>query len=654
LKRVCTGLVIVFVALFFISSITTEVVSAEETPIVVRGELVPVTASLLQNGTFGDPVINQYLLFYDQTLDTLIGSAVTDSNGYATVLWNISLNHPLGLSTLNVTFEGNASLFLAPSYQWISVIVVSHTSLEVQTDEQAVHPDDEITLTARIADDHNVSIAGASIAVYSDNILLSVASSNVSGYVTFIIDCNASWCIIGENTLRVVFEQDLGRFLNNSENSISISVQQVTTSLENQSIYDSEVKLNDSFWMQMTIQAEGENHSNASLVVFLDGNPIDALVSDGNGLATLSLDIDSRYVLGMHTLKIEYTGTFRYAASSLELEITVISPAVILVELPESVQAGVETEVQIVFYDILQRPVTNATITLFDEITQESYLISFSPGQTIATSQIIFSNPLGPRHLQITALGSPFLTNTTGTILVTVWSRPNLFMIHQSILGYASPSQDATFQIQLNASGIQMPNRPIEWHIGDYSVATSTTDHNGVTEETFELPLLEGSYLLVISYNGSILEYELPTSLEYEIVVSRIVPVTVNLVSYSVSTALQEITVQLSIIALNGTPLGNIEMHYEWLSHRNLALSQVSGIVEFGLPIPTASGVYNLYYETEEAPFTYSSTGYHIIVISKTEAMAAQGVGIPILALSLGISVSLVSIPILWRRRLVG
>jgi hypothetical protein len=644
----------VFVALFFISSITTEVVSAEETPIVARGELVPITAMLLQNGTFGDPVINQYLFFYDQTLDIFIGSAVTDSNGYATVLWNVSIDHPLGLSLLNVTFEGNASLFLAPSYQWSSIIVVSHTFLEVRINEQAVHPDDEIILTARIVDDHNVSIAGASMAVYRDNILLSAASSNISGYVTFIIDCNVSWCTIGENTLRVVFEQDLGRFLNTSENSISIIAQQVTTTLDTQGVYDSEVQLNDSFWMQMIIQAEGENHSNASLVVFLDENPIDVLVSDGNGLATLSLNIDSRYILGIHTLKIEYMGTFRYAASYLELEITVISPAVILVELPESVQVGVETAVQVVFYDLLQRPVPNATITLFDELTQESYLIPFSPGQTIATSQIIFSDPLGPRHLQITVLDSPFLTNKTGTVLVTIWSKPNLFIIHQSILGYASPSQVATFQIQLNASGIQIPNGPIEWHLADRLVAISTTNHNGIAEETFELPLLEGAYQLVISYNGSISEYELPTILEYEIIVSRIVPVAVNLVSYSVSTALQEISVQLSIIALNGTLLGNIEIHYEWLSHRSFALSQVSGIVEFGLRIPAASGVYNLYYETEEAPFIHSSTGYHIIIISETEAMAAQGVGIPILTLSLGISVSLVSIPILWRRRLVG
>jgi hypothetical protein len=641
----------IFVALFFISILTADIASAEETPIVVRGELVPITARLLQNGTFGDPVINQYLLFYDQTLDAFIGSAVTDTNGYATVLWNVSINHPLGLSLLNVTFEGNASLYLAPSYQWSSVIVVAQPSLEVQIDKQTVHPEDEINLTTRIIDDHNVSIAGVSIAVYSDDILLSSASTNTSGYVTFIIDCNVSWCIIGENTLRIVFEQDLGLFLNSSESSILINVQQIITSLETQGSYDSEVILNDSFWMQMTIQA---NHSNAPLVVSLDGTPIDSFASDDNGLATLSLDIDSQYMLGIHTLTIEYTGTFRYAASSLEIEITVLSPAVILVELSELVHVGVETEVQVVFYDLLQRPIPNATITLFDELIQESHLISFSLGQTTTTSQIIFNGPLGPRYLQVAASGSPFLTNATGTILLTVWSKPNLFMIHQSILGYASPSQDVTFQIQLNASGIQIPNRPIEWHIGEHLVATSTTDHNGVAEETFELPLLEGSYLLVINYNGSILEYELPTGLEYEIIVSRIMSVTVNLIGYSVSTALQGIAVQLSIIALNGTPLENVELYYEWLSQGGLAPSRASGVVEFVLPIPAASGTYNLYYETEEAAFTYSSTGYHTIIISEAEAMAAQGVGIPVLVLSLGASVSLVSIPILWRRRLIG
>ena len=643
-----------FIVLLFISSTTADFASAEEIPVVIRGELAPITARLLQNGTFGDPVMNQCLLFYDQTQDVFIGSAITDSNGYATVQWNVSINHPLGISLLNVTFEGNTSLSLSPSYQWSSVIVVSQTFIEVQVDEYAIHPEDEITLAARVVDDHNVSIVGVSIAVYSDSTLLSAGSTNASGYATFIINCNISWCIIGENTLRVTFEQDLIRFLHGSASLISVNVHRITTSLEIQGSYDSEVHLNNSFSMQMVIQAEGENHSNASLLAFIDESLIDAPVSDGNGLVNLTLEIDSRYLLGTHTLKIEYAGSFRYASSYLELELVVISPAIIHVEFPESVQTGAETEVQVVLHDLFQRPIPNAVITIFDELTQESHLISFSPGQTTAISHIAFTGSLGPRNLRIMASENSFLTNTTRIISVTVWCKPRIFMLYQSILGYASPSQDVTFQIQLNASGIQMPDRLIEWQIEDYLVTSSVTNNNGVAEETFGLPSMEGSYLLIISYNGSILDYELPIGLEYEIIVSRIIPVSVKLVGYSVSTAIQEIAVRLSIIALNGTPLESVKLHYEWLNYRSFAVSQEFGIVEIGLRIPLASGAYNLYYETEDSAFIHSSTGYHIITISKTEAMASQGVGIPIIVLSLGVSVSLASMPILLRRRLVG
>jgi hypothetical protein len=643
----------IFVALFFISSLTADIASAEETLVVVRGESVPITARLLQNGTFGDPVPNQRLLFYGQTQDTFIGSAITDLNGYATVPWNISINHPLGMSLLNVTFRGNASLSLSSSCQWSSVIVVSQTLIEVQVDETSVHPEDEISLTAKITDDNNASVSGVSLAVYSQTTLLSVASTNTSGYATFTIDCNNTWCTIGQNALRVIFEEDTVRFLNSSQSLFYVDVHQITTSLEIQSPYNSVVSLNDSLWMQMTILAEGESHSDASLSVFLDENPIDVLVSDMNGVATLNLDIDSQYILGIHSLKIEYSGTFRYASSYIELEISVTSPALISVDFPVSIRAGVESEVHVIIHDLFLRPIPNANMTLFDEITHESYLITFSPGQTTATSYITFNEPLGPRYLQFEA-SHLFLTNTTGTVLVIVWLQPNIILIHQDILGYASPSQEVTFRIQLNASGVQVPERRIEWQIRACLMTTSTTDYNGVAEATFTISSVEGTYLLAICYNGSILEYELPAVLEYEIIVSKTVPVAVNLVSYTVSTALQEIAVQLSIIALNGTSLEDVKLHYEWLGQQSLTISQESGIVELGIRIPTASGVYHLYYETDEAPFVQSSTGYHIIIISNEEALAGQGVGIPIIVLSLSVSVSLASIPVLWRRRLIG
>ncbi|MFX0054684.1 MAG: hypothetical protein ACFFAX_00865 [Promethearchaeota archaeon] len=653
MKRVCTGIVMILAALFLVSSLTADVASAEETLVVVRGELVPITARLLQNGTFGDPVINQRLLFYDQTQDIFIGSAFTDTNGYAIVPWNVSINHPLGLCMLNVTFEGNTSLSLFPSCQWSSVIVVSTTVIEVQVKENSIHPEDEIVLTAKITDDHNASISGVTMAVYSEGALLAVAPTNASGYATFIIDCNNTWCIIGQNTLRIVFEQDMVRFLNGSQIPISVNVHQIATSIEIEDFYNSTVHLNDSFWLQMTVLAEGQNHSDAPLVVFLDENPIDAIVSDIDGIAELSLDIDSRYILGMHTIKIEYLGTFRYESSYKELNISVISPAAIYIELPDSIPVGVESEVQVTLHDLFMRPIHNATVTLFDERTHELHLISFSFGQITATSRIAFNGPLGPRNLQFEVSHS-FLTDKTRIIPVIVWSQPYIIMTYQNIRGYASPSQVVTFQIQLNASGINIPERPIAWQIGDHLVTTSITNNDGVAEAAFPVSSVEGPYLLVISYNGSILNYELPAVLEYEIIVSRVVPVAVNMVKYSVYPSLQEIVVQLSIIALNGTPLEDVNLSYEWLGQRSLAKSHESGIVEISLRIPTESGVYNLYYETEEAAFAQSSTGYHIIIISSAEAMAGQGVGIPIIVLSLSVSVALASIPVLWRRRLIG
>jgi hypothetical protein len=643
----------ILAVLFLVSSLTADVVSAEETPVVLRGDSVPITARLLQNGSFGDPAVNQRLLFYDQTQDIFIGSALTDTNGYATVSWNVSINHPLGPSMLNVTFEGNTSLFLSPSCQWYSVIVVSATVIEVQVDENSIHPEDEVVLTAKITDDHNVSINGVAMAVYSEGTLLAVASTNGSGYVTFIIDCNNTWGIIGQNTLRIVFEQDMARFLSSSQRLIFVNIQQIDTSIEIEDFYNSTVHLNDSFWLQMTIRAEGQNHSDASLVVHLDENPIDTIVSNMAGIATLSLDIDSRYVLGIHSIKIEYSGTFRYAPSYIELDISVISPAAIHIELPDSIPVGVETEVQVTLYDFFMRPIPNASITLYDELTHESHLISFSLGKITAISHVTFNGPLGPRNLYFEVSHS-FLTNEARIIPIIVWSQPNIIMIYQSILGYASPSQVVTFQIQLIAGGIYIPERPIAWQIGNHPVTTSITNNDGVAEATFPISSVEGPYLLLISYNGSTLNYQLPTILEYEIIVSRIVPVSVNMVNYSVYPSLQEISVQLSIVALNGTLLEDTNLYYEWLGQGSLTKSHESGIVEIGLRIPTESGVYNLYYETEEAAFAQSSTGYHIIIISSTEAMAGQGVGIPFIVISLTVSVMLASIPVLWRRRLIG
>ncbi|MCK5239390.1 MAG: hypothetical protein KAR33_07585, partial [Candidatus Thorarchaeota archaeon] len=76
---------IVVLAMLLCIGITTYPVSAEEYPVVSRGESFNISATLLTNGTSGVPLANQKVYFFDQTWNSLMASTETDSNGIASI-----------------------------------------------------------------------------------------------------------------------------------------------------------------------------------------------------------------------------------------------------------------------------------------------------------------------------------------------------------------------------------------------------------------------------------------------------------------------------------------------------------------------------------------------------------------------------------------
>ena len=105
---------------FSLATLNSGHVSAYNEVQVVRGKAIAITSILVQNGSHGDYVPNQRIVFFDQTYNTQLGSDMTDANGVASISWNIPINHPLGPTIINATFFGNESLSLAPSCQRIS------------------------------------------------------------------------------------------------------------------------------------------------------------------------------------------------------------------------------------------------------------------------------------------------------------------------------------------------------------------------------------------------------------------------------------------------------------------------------------------------------------------------------------------------------
>ena len=180
-------------------------VSADNEIIVSRGENFTISIVLLQNGSYGDPVPNQPVEFFDQTYDTFLGSTFTDIKGEAHLEYVFLLSHPLGSTLINVTYRGNPSLALAPTCQWTQVIVVSTSAIEFQITNTMLSPRDQLIFSTFLTDDTNSPIQNAILTVYCNEILLTTGRTNNTGFIEFNIDCNDTWYQLGQKRARRSF-----------------------------------------------------------------------------------------------------------------------------------------------------------------------------------------------------------------------------------------------------------------------------------------------------------------------------------------------------------------------------------------------------------------------------------------------------------------
>jgi hypothetical protein len=654
LRRLCLTVILAITLSILLSLGNADNTVAQEDTIILRGNLVPISARLLQNGSYGDPVGEQRLDFYDYSQNSFIGFSMTDSDGYATVYWNLALNHSLGPTLLNVTFEGNDTFSLAPSCQWTTVIVVSGTQIDIQYDHRVYYPGNQIPLLVKLSDDHSEAIADALIAVYHNDMLLATGLTNETGYIIFNLECNTSWCSLGNNDIKVVYEPLMTSHHNSSEYFIGVEVQQIMTSIQLEDLNGTQFQLDEFLWMKLSASAAGKGFPNAILDILLDGSPIDTATTDAFGMTESLIHINHRLDLGLHRVKIEYGGTDRHTAASLEIDIVVTSPAMVSVVLPDYAVIGADSQIQLEIHDSFGRPVPGAIITIHDEVTNETQSIPVPLGHTTTQSNLIFTGPTGVRGLLTTISGNPYLTNTTWMFWITVWLKPTISIAGSNVFGYASPGQWLSFRVHLNSNEISLPDRLIEGSINETILPSQVTDSYGFTNITLHAPETQGRYILLLKANGSSLSYELSAVLEYTLIVSRVMPVQVSLKYYITSPELRELRVCLMLRCLNGTILGGVTLYYEWLSNSASTITMQSGLVELILPIPTDAGIYSLYYSTDGTDHLFQTSGHSLLTISETQVLAAQGIGIPGLVLTLFLSLGLLGIPAVYRRHLIG
>ncbi|MHA1577388.1 MAG: hypothetical protein ACTSU3_08505 [Candidatus Thorarchaeota archaeon] len=648
-------IVVAVACLFFMTITSSQTVSAEGETIVSRGEEFIISITLLQNGSYGNPVPYQPLEFFDQTCDTHLGLALTDANGHASFNLAFSHDHPLGPTLINVTYRGNTSLALSPSYQWTQLIVVSSSTIETFVPTTSLSPSDYLLFSALLKDDSATPISTAILSIFNNDTFLASAITNATGYADFRINCNKSWYNLGVNNILATYGGNLTTFYRASEAEFDVSIIQIPTSIQIESTPQSTFSFNDDVNLVFSGLTNSEYMAFTELDVFLNNNPLTTIITNETGFAFLTFQIDERFNLGPNTLRTRYSGTDRFEQSFCEITLIATSLAILDIDNPEIIEINDYVNITIGLTDELNREITGASITLSDTFTGNNITINSLPNQSTFNFRIFIAGKKGERSFRINIIDNAYLLNTSHSFILPIWASPNLVLTESNIMGYASPLQHVIFELHLTEHYSNLSYQIIEvWNPDNILIINSTTDQTGFVLINFTALDVEGYYTYHIIYKGNISNYILAKQIDFDFSVLHTLPIRVALQEYFVYDSLMEISVHLSIIALNGTHLTGVILDYYWMNSKGNGRSDSVGNVHLQLTIPNSAGVYILSFEVQQIPGILPQTGDIFITVDMVDVNIGQGVGINVLAVCLLASFSIPLIPFLRQRYISG
>jgi hypothetical protein len=645
---------IIFIVLVILASFSVEQISADAETTVIRGNTITITATLLQNGSYGNPVPDQTVYFYDETYNIQIGSDMTDINGIASISWEIPLDHALGSTTINTTFYGNESLSLAPSHQWTVLTVLSSTNIEINQVPETLAPGDTLSFSVRLTDDSDNPISTAVLAVFKDSIPLAVQTTNSSGEIHFEIECNSSWVSLGDNNIRVVYEQDLVSFLDSSEFMFTVDISRIPTSITPYGFNPNEIALDEFANIYVELLETNTSMPNEFLDILLDDQFLSSTLTDSFGIAHFQIFIDDRFTLGAHSLVIIYNGTDRYSDSYFEMSLDVTSPVQIDIKVPESATIGENVEIEITASDLQGRVIPNSSISIFDETSDQRFSISSNPDETTTFFQFELQGPTGIHVIHVEITGNSFITDANSSMTFTVWSNPEILLVNCNVEHYASPGQNVVFEIQMNDWTGNCSFKQLQLLIDGILHSTTVTEIDGQAILSYSVPNNEAQYNISISYNGNITLFESPTRFDYSLHVTRLMPIRLELDFYEVVSSLRELSVSLTVRCFNGSTPRGVQVNFDWLDKNFDVESVEDGSISLRLRIPATSGNYILQYESKPSQSIVSTSGQFVIEITTDAVMSLEGVGIAGLTIALIASVGITTIPLIRRKYLVG
>ncbi|MGM0685825.1 MAG: hypothetical protein ACQET3_02520 [Promethearchaeati archaeon] len=644
---------IMVISLCILISHNSDLVSGNENPAFARGETITIECYLLQNGTYGDPVPNQNVEFFDETYDYYIGSSKTDETGFASIEWQIPFIHPIGETTLNITFRGNESLGLSPSAQWIIMTVLSSTNITTNIHDTRLHPHDMFNMSVSLIDDTGYPLSSQQIKLVSSGEVVESGLTDNNGLFQFILSCNQSWAELGYNQLDIVFDGNSTQYFQSSQTSVEFILEKKPTQIdisEDETIHST---LNASLDVSVTLSSGDELLRNAIIEVDFDNELHETLSTNNSGTVLLHIHFNESFALGPHTMNIRYSGSERYDASNLSRQIIISSPCFIRVTENNSLTINRPNTLTVTIYDLLNRSAKAENVFITDPISRENSTgVSGENGKYFFI--IVPTKPLGYRNLLLIVSNTPYLENRTCPLQICVWSQPEFDFLYCSTMGYAIPGQTVSFVVSLTDFYGPIIHKNIQILVNDKEYGASRSNKRGEVSVSIQIPKCEGQHSVALYYQGNKSAFVFQRTRRFVINTSYTIPIVPKSVTFKTKPLEKHISVNILLVALNGTTIEGLQASYNWLGQNHSTQTISGGILELSLRIPTLPGTYTLQYHIASTSGIQAYYGILQIEVTSLDITNSSGVGLLPLALSIVSSFSLVLLPPLRRKYLIG
>ncbi|UTB32435.1 MAG: Ig-like domain repeat protein [Methanobacterium sp. ERen5] len=450
------------------------------------GETTNLTSQLTDSN--GNPLANKPITF--RIKNTIVGSALTDSNGKANLSYNLTQTQ--GTYNLEATFYGDGTSYDNCVGSGNLVVDPKETVLTVNNITSYYGTDTD--LTAKLTDIYGMPLVNKNVTFKVNNISVGTAITDESGIATVpynVPQTKTKYNIEADFSGDDLYGSSVGNGLLSANPNTILTVDNVTTNHGNQSVLTAKL-----------CYSNGTVLANKNITFKINNEVVGSAVTNSSGVAVLPYKISQ--TTGNYIIQAEFAGNEIYDPSTGTATLTINTVATKLKLNNISTSQGKTAQLTAQLNDNSGNPISNQTITFkINNYIIGTTTIGTATTDSNGTAVLSYTKTLirGNYIIQAEFTGNEIYEPSTGTATLTVTNIPTTLKVNNIT---TNNGKTVPLTAQLNdQNGNPFINQTIFFKISNIIIGTATTDSNGTAVLPYNVTQNRGNYTIQAEFRGN-------------------------------------------------------------------------------------------------------------------------------------------------------